>query len=231
MQAPRGEIRDRDGNLLVTNRTALALQVRAEELPESAKRRGKVLREVGGGRRSPHDQGPQGDPPADAGAALEPGDPEARRPDRARLLPAREPGPLPGGDRRAHLRAEVPAGTSRGSHLRLRTGDQRRAARGPATRTSSRATRSARTASSSPTTTFFAASTAPPGCRSTRRACRPAVRQRPGARARQRPRPLARLRAPGGGRVSAGLVRPARAFVAMDANNGEILAMGSNPDV
>jgi penicillin-binding protein 2 len=47
VQAPRGEIRDRDGKLLVTNRTALALQVRAEELPESAKRRGQVLRRVG----------------------------------------------------------------------------------------------------------------------------------------------------------------------------------------
>jgi penicillin-binding protein 2 len=47
VQAPRGEIRDRDGKVLVTNRTALALQVRAEELPARAKRRGEVLRRVG----------------------------------------------------------------------------------------------------------------------------------------------------------------------------------------
>jgi penicillin-binding protein 2 len=46
VQAPRGEIRDRDGKVLVTSRNALALQVRAEELPESAKRRGEVLRRV-----------------------------------------------------------------------------------------------------------------------------------------------------------------------------------------
>ena len=46
VQAPRGEIRDRDGKPLVTSRTALALQVRAEELPQSAKRRGEVLRRV-----------------------------------------------------------------------------------------------------------------------------------------------------------------------------------------
>ena len=45
-QAPRGEIRDRDGKVLVGSRTALALQVRAEELPGSAKGRGAVLRRV-----------------------------------------------------------------------------------------------------------------------------------------------------------------------------------------
>ncbi len=47
VQAPRGEIRDRDGKVMVTSRTALALQVRAEELPEDAARRGEVLRRVG----------------------------------------------------------------------------------------------------------------------------------------------------------------------------------------
>ena len=47
VQAPRGEIRDRDGKLLVTNRTAQALQVRADELPENARRRGEVLRRLG----------------------------------------------------------------------------------------------------------------------------------------------------------------------------------------
>jgi penicillin-binding protein 2 len=46
VQAPRGEIRDRDGKVLVGSRTALALQVRAEELPQSAKRRAEVLRRV-----------------------------------------------------------------------------------------------------------------------------------------------------------------------------------------
>ena len=46
VQAPRGEIRDRDGKLLVTNRTAQALQVPAEAA-QSARRRGEVLRRLG----------------------------------------------------------------------------------------------------------------------------------------------------------------------------------------
>jgi penicillin-binding protein 2 len=47
VQAPRGEILDRNGKVLVANRTALALQVRAEELPKNVKRRNKVLERVG----------------------------------------------------------------------------------------------------------------------------------------------------------------------------------------
>ena len=43
VQAPRGEIRDREGRLLVGNRTALALQVRAEELPDDMDRRVRIL--------------------------------------------------------------------------------------------------------------------------------------------------------------------------------------------
>lgn len=41
--APRGEIVDRDGEVLVTNRTALALQVRPDRLPDRAKARNRVL--------------------------------------------------------------------------------------------------------------------------------------------------------------------------------------------
>ena len=105
VQAPRGEIRDRDGKLLVGNRTALALQVRADELPEErgAPRRGaaQASAEVAGMRA---DEDPQGDPPADEGAAVEPGHAEARRADRARVVPAREPGALPRGHRGPGLR-------------------------------------------------------------------------------------------------------------------------------
>ena len=43
VQAPRGEILDRDGEVLVGNRTALALQVRKDELPEDGAERVKVL--------------------------------------------------------------------------------------------------------------------------------------------------------------------------------------------
>jgi penicillin-binding protein 2 len=46
VQAPRGDILDRDGETIVTNRTALALQVRVAELPENPASRTKVLRDV-----------------------------------------------------------------------------------------------------------------------------------------------------------------------------------------
>jgi penicillin-binding protein 2 len=46
VQAPRGEILDRDGEVLVSNRTALALQVRKDELPENSAERTKVLERV-----------------------------------------------------------------------------------------------------------------------------------------------------------------------------------------
>ncbi len=46
VQAPRGEILDRDGEVLVGNRTALALQIRKDELPESSAERAKVLARV-----------------------------------------------------------------------------------------------------------------------------------------------------------------------------------------
>ncbi len=46
VQAPRGEILDRHGDVLVDNRTALALQVQAEELPPEREQRERVLRRV-----------------------------------------------------------------------------------------------------------------------------------------------------------------------------------------
>ncbi len=48
VQAPRGEILDRDGKVLVGNRTALALQLRKDELPEDSGERVKVLERVAG---------------------------------------------------------------------------------------------------------------------------------------------------------------------------------------
>lgn len=47
VQAPRGEIVDRNGKVLVANRTALALQVRSDQLPELKSRRKQVLTRVG----------------------------------------------------------------------------------------------------------------------------------------------------------------------------------------
>ena len=46
VQAPRGEILDRDGEVLVGNRTALALQIRKDELPTTRDERAKVLERV-----------------------------------------------------------------------------------------------------------------------------------------------------------------------------------------
>ena len=46
VMAPRGEIKDRDGKNLVASKTALALQVRADELPGKAKPRNKVLKRL-----------------------------------------------------------------------------------------------------------------------------------------------------------------------------------------
>jgi penicillin-binding protein 2 len=46
VQAPRGEIVDRNGKVLVDNRTALALQVRTTELPQAKKNRDEVLKEL-----------------------------------------------------------------------------------------------------------------------------------------------------------------------------------------
>ncbi len=43
VQAPRGEIRDRNGKTLVRNRTALALQVRADDLPGPRRAREQVI--------------------------------------------------------------------------------------------------------------------------------------------------------------------------------------------
>src|SRR5689334_18436086 len=48
VQAPRGEILDRSGKVLVDNRTALALQVHTDQLPESKSRRRSVLARVAG---------------------------------------------------------------------------------------------------------------------------------------------------------------------------------------
>ncbi len=46
IQAPRGKILDRDGKVLVKNRTALSLQVRPDQLPEKTRARNQVLRDL-----------------------------------------------------------------------------------------------------------------------------------------------------------------------------------------
>ncbi len=113
VQAPRGEIVDRDGKVLVDNRTALALQIRTEELPGGnagaapASSRGSA--EVTG--MSPDARSRRQIRKQTQELAGEPGDARARRPLRPRLLPAREPGHVPGRQRRPRLRPPVPEGT------------------------------------------------------------------------------------------------------------------------
>jgi penicillin-binding protein 2 len=47
VQAPRGRVVDRGGEVLVDNRTALELQVKQTELPQSSERRARLFRRVG----------------------------------------------------------------------------------------------------------------------------------------------------------------------------------------
>ena len=51
VQAPRGDILDRDGKVLVANRTELALQVDPEDLPKPGPERKAVLRGPRAGHR------------------------------------------------------------------------------------------------------------------------------------------------------------------------------------
>ena len=105
-----------------------------------------------------------------------PGDPAPRRALRHRLLPAREPGPVPRDLGRARLRAPLPAGLARRAPARLRGRGRLDPARRPALRQRcSPATRSARTGSSPPTTASCAARTARPRSRSTPPDSRPAA--------------------------------------------------------
>ena len=92
VQAPRGEILDREGNVLVDNRTALALQLNPTELPRLAPPARARVRPAGPGDRDVAQGDPQAAPPADQGCPGQPGDAQARRQLRPRLLPAREPG-------------------------------------------------------------------------------------------------------------------------------------------
>ena len=175
VQAPRGEILDRDGKVLVANRTELAVQVQPDEMPKlgTPERRDLVKRLAPiTGRHAAGDRA--GDRRGARGLALEPGDPGPRARRRQGLLPAREPGELP---RRHASSACSRATTSRATSAPTCSATW---ARSPpsssgcrATPASSRATRSASRASSTSTTASCAASRAPAASRSTRWGGRP----------------------------------------------------------
>jgi len=56
IQAPRGEILDRAGRVLVDNKTVLSLQVRADELPHDKQARNKELEKLAGVANMPYDK-------------------------------------------------------------------------------------------------------------------------------------------------------------------------------
>ena len=56
IQAPRGEILDRAGRVLVENKTVLSLQVRADELPHDKQVRNKELKKLAGVANMPYDK-------------------------------------------------------------------------------------------------------------------------------------------------------------------------------
>ena len=56
IQAPRGEILDRAGRVLVDNKTVLSLQVRADELPHDKQARNKELKKLAGVANMPYDK-------------------------------------------------------------------------------------------------------------------------------------------------------------------------------
>ena len=56
IQAPRGEILDRNGKVLVENRTALALQVRPDQLPQNNKKKNDLLKDLSKVAPIPYDK-------------------------------------------------------------------------------------------------------------------------------------------------------------------------------
>ena len=125
VQAPRGKIVDRNGRVLVDNRTGLAVKISPDKLPEGPGQAAQALqapRQGAGHEPEAHPQ--ERGQPAQGAAVLE-RDGQAGRVPAGGLLPARAPGRLPGRDRRARVPAPVPAPPDRRPPVRHgRRGDQ-----------------------------------------------------------------------------------------------------------
>ena len=94
VSAPRGEILDRSGKVLVANRTSLALQVNPRKLPaDPARRRAEIAQLAELDPQHPPSAAPHDAQGTDA-CARGAGDPAPRRRPLPRLLPAGKPGPL-----------------------------------------------------------------------------------------------------------------------------------------
>ena len=230
VEAPRGEIVDRNGTVLVDNRTALAVQVMPDELPDDAARRNRETRRLAAVLETRPGTLRKEDRSRHQAAAVQPRHAQDRRLARHGLLSPGEPDPLPGGRGRAHLPAQVPAQDDRRASVRnARRGDreaaegvalQRRPARRPrrpvgdrirvrplparAKRRLAHSGRRARAPEGRALGPRSAAAASSCGSRSTT-ACRRWARTRSRASASQ------------------------AAFVAMDPRSGEVLGLGSNP--
>ena len=193
MQAPRGEIVDRRGRVLVENRPVIRLELRPGDLPSSRPERRRELaalarladlspaqlrRKI---RETPRFGGYSVVAPAGA-----------RPPDA--LLPARAPAPLPRRQRRAHLRPQLQEGSLAAHVLGLVGQVEPCAAEGPRVRRArARRHRSARRGSSTPTTTYLRGTRARKGSRWTPSAGRRAILGQRGGPRRGQPAPHPRL--------------------------------------
>ena len=99
VQAPRGDILDRNGKVMVANRTELAVEVSPQDLPDPGRTRVAGAASALHRHRDDHGGDPQGAQSPEPGRAGRPGDPEEGPRRRQGLLPAREPVELPGRER------------------------------------------------------------------------------------------------------------------------------------
>ena len=168
VQAPRGEIVDRNGQVLVDNRTALELQVKPNELPQSP--RAPRARCSSASARSPTCARSRS---ATRSAPRRRSAPPARRPCAATspttpsTTCARTRQASPGSRSSASTCATTRRARSPRTCSATRARSTSRTSTTRATRRSTRATRSASRASSTPTTASCAGSTAPARSRST----------------------------------------------------------------
>ena len=132
VQAPRGEIVDRNGRVLVDNRTGLAVKVTPGKLPDDKGDRMRLYKRLAGVLGlSPARIDRSVSEPAQ-GAALLGGHRQAGRQAQRGRLPARAPDGFPGRHRRARLPAPVPAQADRRAPVRHGRRDHQGAAQGPA---------------------------------------------------------------------------------------------------
>ena len=159
VSAPRGNILDRNGEILVANRVSLALQVNPQKLPEDVARKRAELKQLA---ELTHTTLPRLRRTMREELKLAPGaagDAAPRRRQLPRLLPGREQSPLPRGRRRARLRAPLPDGTpSPRTSSAASARSPKKTSKSRATRGWRPATRSARKGSRTPTTSTCAAS-------------------------------------------------------------------------